>query len=46
MAMFARWSQENFLKYARENFGLDRLVDYRTEAVLPRPAGGPAQVDG
>jgi len=33
MAMFARWSQENFFKYARENFGLDRLVDYRTEAV-------------
>jgi hypothetical protein len=26
MAMFARWSQENFFKYARENFGLDRLV--------------------
>jgi hypothetical protein len=33
MAMFARWSQENFFKYARENFGLDRLVDYRTEAI-------------
>jgi hypothetical protein len=33
VAMFARWSQENFFKYARENFGLDRLVDYRTESV-------------
>jgi hypothetical protein len=33
VAMFARWSQENFFKYAREHFGLDRLVDYRTEAI-------------
>ncbi len=33
MAMFARWSQENFFKYAREHFGLDRLVDYRTESI-------------
>jgi hypothetical protein len=33
MAMFARWSQENFFKYAREHFGLDRLVDYRTEEI-------------
>ena len=33
IAMFARWSQENFFKYARENFGLDRLVDYRTEEI-------------
>jgi hypothetical protein len=32
-AMFARWSQENFFKYAREHFGLDRLADYRTEAI-------------
>jgi hypothetical protein len=32
-AMFARWSQENFFKYAREHFGLDRLVDYRIEAI-------------
>ena len=39
MAMFARWSQENFFKYARENFGLDRLVDYRTEAVSAAPTG-------
>ena len=33
VAMFARWSQENFFKYAREHFGLDRLADYRTEAI-------------
>ncbi len=32
-AMFARWSQENFFKYAREHYSLDRLVDYRTEAI-------------
>jgi hypothetical protein len=33
VAMFARWSQENFFKYAREHYSLDRLVDYRTEAI-------------
>ncbi|MEE8306577.1 MAG: hypothetical protein V3R81_04885, partial [Gammaproteobacteria bacterium] len=33
VAMFSRWSQENFFKYAREHFNLDRLTDYRTEAV-------------
>jgi hypothetical protein len=33
VAMFARWSQENFFKYARKHFSLDRLVDYRTEAI-------------
>ena len=32
-AMFARWSQENFFKYARENYGPDRLADYSTEPV-------------
>ena len=32
-AMFARWSQENFFKYARENYGLDKLADYSTEPV-------------
>jgi hypothetical protein len=32
-AMFARWSQENFFKYAREHFALDRLADYRTEQI-------------
>jgi hypothetical protein len=33
VAMFARWSQENFFKYAREQYSLDRLVDYRTEEI-------------
>jgi len=32
-AMFARWSQENFFKYMRENYGLDRLIDYSTEGI-------------
>jgi len=32
-AMFARWSQENFFKYAREHYNLDRLIDYRTEVI-------------
>ena len=32
-AMFARWSQENFFKYAREHYNLDRLADYRTEVI-------------
>jgi hypothetical protein len=31
--MFARWPQENFFKYARQNFNLDRLVNYGTEAI-------------
>ena len=33
IAMFSRWSQENFFKYCREHYGLDRLVDYCTEPV-------------
>ncbi|WP_221901807.1 putative transposase [Bathymodiolus platifrons methanotrophic gill symbiont] len=33
VAMFARWSQENFFKYCREHFGLDKLVDYCIEPV-------------
>lgn len=32
-AMFARWSQENFFKYARQHYALDRLADYRVEAI-------------
>jgi hypothetical protein len=30
-AMFARWSQENFFKYMRENYSIDRLIDYSIE---------------
>ena len=33
VSMFARWSQENFFKYMREHYGLDRLVEYGTEPV-------------
>ena len=32
-ALFARWCQENFFKYARQHYNLDRLVDYGTEAI-------------
>lgn len=32
--MAARWSQENCLKYMRENFGLDRIIEHGT-AELP-----------
>ncbi len=32
-AMFARWSQENFFRYMREHYGLDRLIDYATEDI-------------
>jgi len=31
--MAARWSQENFLKYMREHFGLDRLIEHGTQAL-------------
>ncbi len=29
--MADRWTQENFLKYMRENFGLDRIIQHGTE---------------
>lgn len=32
-AMFGRWSQENYFKYMRENFGIDRLVQYGAEKI-------------
>jgi len=51
--MMARWSQENFFKYAREHYGLDRLAGYCTQDVpdpkehrqsgLPRPRWSGAQ---
>jgi prepilin-type processing-associated H-X9-DG protein len=31
--MFARWSQENFFKYMREQYNLDGLVDYSTQKI-------------
>ena len=32
-AMFARWSQENFLKYMRQHYNIDRLIDYSVEEI-------------
>lgn len=32
-SMFTRWCQENFFKYMRDHFNLDRLVEYGTEPV-------------
>ena len=29
--MFGRWSQENFLRYMREHYALDRLASYQVE---------------
>ena len=31
--MFGRWSQENFIKYMREHYALDRLVSYQVESM-------------
>ena len=31
--MFARWCQENFFKYMRQHYGLDRLTEYGTEPI-------------
>jgi len=31
--MFARWAQENYFKYAREHFNLDRLAGYCTQEI-------------
>lgn len=31
--MLANAAQENFFKYARENFSLDRIIDYRTQQI-------------
>ena len=33
VALFARWSQENFFKYMRKHFGLDALAQYGTEQI-------------
>jgi hypothetical protein len=32
-AMFARWSQENFFRYARQHYALDSLVGYGVEEI-------------
>jgi hypothetical protein len=33
VSLFARWCQENFFRYMREHYGLDRLVEYGTELI-------------
>ena len=33
VSMFARWTQENFFRYMREHYSLDRLIEYGTEPV-------------
>ena len=32
-SLFARWCQENFFRYMREHYGLDRLLEYGTEPI-------------
>src|SRR2546425_8291979 len=32
-SMFARWCQENFFRYMREQYGLDRLLGYGTRMI-------------
>jgi hypothetical protein len=34
--MFSRWAQENYFKYMGENFELDRMIEYGTQAVDPK----------
>lgn len=33
MGMFGRWSQENFFKYMRQHFNLDKLASYSVEEI-------------
>ena len=33
VSLFARWSQENFFRYMREHFSLDRLIEHGTEPI-------------
>ena len=32
-SMFSRWSQENYFRYARVHFALDRLAEYSTDSI-------------
>ncbi len=32
-SMFSRWCQENYFRYARGSFGLDRLAEYATDVI-------------
>jgi len=33
VSMFARWNQENFFKYMKAHYGLDRLVEHATSPI-------------
>jgi len=33
VSLFARWSQENFFRYMRAHYSLDRLIEYGTEPI-------------
>ena len=33
VSLFARWCQENFFRYMRQHYSLDRLVEYGTELI-------------
>jgi hypothetical protein len=33
VSLFARWSQENFFRYMRQHYSLDRLIEYGTEPI-------------
>jgi len=43
--LFSRWSQENFFRYAMEQFGIDLLSEYGTEQIpeTKRPVVNPAR---
>ena len=32
-SMFSRWSQENFFKYMMQHFGIDKLLEHKTEPI-------------
>ena len=32
-SMFSRWSQENFFRYMMQHFGIDRLLEYKTDPI-------------
>jgi len=44
VALFSRWSQENFLRYMMQHFAIDALSEYRTEEIpeTKRPVVNPA----
>jgi hypothetical protein len=44
VALFSRWSQENFFRYMMQHFAIDALSEYRTEEIpeTKRPVVNPA----